>query len=203
LLGISLKGKQIWLTVGRLVARKGVSWFCEQVLPHLRETGGFVYLIAGDGPEASRLRDLVSALGIEGCVYLLGRVSDADLSVLYTGADAFIMPNIPQLHDPEGFGLVAIESAAYSLPVIAARLDGIQDAVIEGASGYLLPPQDAHAWVTFLRRCLAEPQILEELRSRARDATRERFGWDKIVRHYLTLFHEMLTEWRKNDRKVS
>ena len=198
LLSISLKGKQIWLTVGRLVARKGVAWFCEQVLPHLREPGGFVYLIAGDGPEAPRLRALVNALGLKGCVYLLGRVSDADLSVLYTGADAFIMPNIPQPHNPEGFGLVAVESAAYSLPVIAARLDGIQDAVIEGASGYLLPPQDACAWAAFLRRCLAEPRMLEELRSRARDATRERFGWDKILGHYLTLFHEVITEWHKN-----
>jgi len=202
LLGTSLKGKQIWLTVGRLVARKGVAWFCEQVLPHLRETGGFIYLIAGDGPEASRLRAIVNALGLKGCVYLLGRVSDADLSVLYTGADAFIMPNIPQPHDLEGFGLVAVESAAYGLPVIAARLDGIQDAVIEGASGYLLPPQDARAWVAFLRRCLAEPQMLEELRSRAQDAVRERFSWDKILGHYLTLFHEVLTEWHKNNEVV-
>jgi phosphatidylinositol alpha-1,6-mannosyltransferase len=192
LLGRSLEGLQIWLTVGRLVPRKGVTWFCGQVLSRLRENGGFVYLIVGDGPEAPRLRLLVDTLGLTEHVFWLGRVSDAELSQLYAGADAFIMPNIPRPNDCEGFGLVAIEAAAHCLPVIAARLEGIQDAVIEGISGYLLPTQDVETWVSFLRRCLAEPQILQSLRQQARATVLENFGWDKIIKHYLTLYHEIL-----------
>jgi len=193
-LEISLNQQQVWLTVGRLVARKGVVWFCEQVLPQLRDAADFVYLIVGDGPEAVRVRALIARPELTGRVFWLGRVSDAELHQLYTGADAFIMPNIPQPHDREGFGLVAIEAAMHQLPVIAARLEGIQDAVIEGKTGYLLSPAAAPAWADFLRRCLAEPQLLESLRSGAQAAVVERFGWDHMAQRYLALFHEALQE---------
>jgi glycosyltransferase involved in cell wall biosynthesis len=193
-LGVPLSKRQVWLTVGRLVPRKGVAWFCEKVLPELRVAGNFIYLVAGDGPEAPRLRNLVTELGLAEYVRLLGRVDDAELTFLYTGADAFIMPNIPQLYDHEGFGLVAIEAAAHGLPVIAARLEGIQDAVIEGTSGYLLPPQNVEAWMNCLRRCLVESQILERLRFCAREAVSARFRWDNIAECYLAVFREALAE---------
>jgi len=193
-LGISLNQQQVWLTVGRLVPRKGAVWFCEQVLPRLREATDFVYLIVGDGPEAARVRDRVARPDLAGRVFWLGRVSDAELHQLYAGADAFIMPNIPQPHDREGFGLVAVEAAMHHLPVIAARLEGIQDAVIEGKTGYLLPPAEAPAWADFLRHCLAEPQRLESLRADARAAVVERFGWDRMAQRYLDLYREIVQE---------
>lgn len=191
-LGLPLSKHQVWLTVGRLVPRKGVAWFCEKVLPELQATGGFIYLIAGDGPESPKVRRLIRELGLTDYVYLLGSVDDSLLPFLYSGADAFIMPNIPRPYDQEGFGLVAIESAAHGLPVIAARLEGIQDAVIEGVSGYLLPPQDVESWVSFLRQCLIDPQVLEKPRLSAREAISARFGWSKICKHYLEIFNEII-----------
>lgn len=202
-LGKSLTGHQLWLTVGRLVPRKGVAWFIQHVLPGLSEAGSFVYLVSGDGPEMPRLRTLVAELGLEGRVFLLGRVSDADLTRLYAGADAFIMPNIPQPYDREGFGMVAIEAAAHHLPVIGARLQGIQDAVIEGESGYLLPSEDVAAWSDFLQRCMSQPELLEALRPRARAAVIERFSWDKMSESYEAVFREALVEHTGNHYKFN
>lgn len=201
--GVAVEGQRIWLTVGRLVPRKGVVWFCDKVLPRLQDTTGWLYLVAGEGPEEQRLRAVIATRGLTKRVILLGRVRDADLSHLYAAADAFIMPNIPQPHDCEGFGLVAIEAAAHGTPVLAARLEGIQDAVIEGESGYFLPAQDAEAWVTFLRRCLTSPQMLEDLRPRAPQAVAERFGWDITVQRYLEVFREAMDEanWGHKERR--
>jgi phosphatidylinositol alpha-1,6-mannosyltransferase len=192
ILGISLKNRQVWLTVGRLIPRKGVSWFCEQVLPNLPNAASFAYLIAGEGPEIRKIRVLLEKFKLHDRVYLLGRVDDAELSKLYVGSDAFIMPNIYRPHDPEGFGLVAIEAASHGLPVIAARLQGIQDAVIESKNGYLLPPNNSQAWIEFLLKCLSEPQILEKLRASARIVTAEHFSWNKIIKKYLDIFYEIL-----------
>lgn len=196
--GVTLAGRQVWLTVGRLVPRKGVVWFCDEVLPRLRDSAGWLYLVAGEGPEERRLRAVIGTRGLAGRVILLGRVSDTELTQLYTAADAFIMPNIPQPHDREGFGLVAIESAAHGTPVIAARLEGVQDAVIEGESGYFLPAQDAEAWVTFLRQCVSCPHLLEDLRLRAQRVVVERFIWDKIIARYLEVFREAVNEAHQN-----
>ncbi len=191
-LGCPLAGRQVWLTVGRLVPRKGVVWFCEEVVPRLVASGDFVYLIAGDGPDAARLRAVLDAPELAGRVFWLGRVSDAALSQLYAGADTFVMPNIPQPHDREGFGLVAVEAAVHHLPVLAARLEGIQAAVIEGVSGYLLPPQDAEAWGAFLQRVLAEPDLLAPLRQQAQAAVIERYGWEQMAGRYVDLYREVL-----------
>ncbi len=197
LCGVPLAGRQVWLTVGRLVPRKGVAWLCDEVLPRLPDTADYVYLVAGEGPEEQRLRTLIAARGLKARVILLGRVSDADLPYLYTGADVFLMPNIPQPHDREGFGIVATEAAAHGLPVLAARLEGIQDAVIEGETGYLLPPQDAETWSARLERCLAAPHELAALRLRAPQAVQARFGWESMVARYLEVFWAAVTESRK------
>jgi len=192
--GVPLAWRQVWLTVGRLVPRKGVVWFCDEVLPRLQAAADAVYLVVGDGPEERRLRTVIATRGLAGRVVLLGRVSDTDLMQIYAASDLFIMPNIPQPHDREGFGLVAIEAAAHGLPVLAARLDGIQDAVIVGESGYLLPAQDAEAWAAFLQRCLTSPNLSKELRPRAPQAVWERFKWDEIAARYVALFREVLDE---------
>lgn len=191
-LGKPLDRRQIWLTVGRLIPRKGVAWFCEQVLPRLQSLDRVIYLIVGTGPEAQHIREIIYRFDLANHVYLLGFVDDERLSWLYAGADAFIMPNIPQPNDMEGFGMVAIEAAVHGLPVIAARLDGIPDAVIEGESGYLLPPGDVRAWVDFLEYCLTFPPLLQNLRSRAQHMAIYRFGWDRIIESYLKLYHEIV-----------
>ncbi len=215
LLGEPIAGRTLWLTVGRLVPRKGVAWFIEHVLPRVHEAASpgesaasqgksealqgksealpFAYLVVGDGPEMPRLRALVAELGLADRVYLLGRLSDADLVQVYAGADVFIMPNIPQPNDREGFGIVAIEAAVHGLPVIGARLEGIPDAVIEGESGVLLPPGDAGAWSAFLQRTLAEPALLDDLRGCAQAAVLERFGWDRMAEAYERVFREAMS----------
>ncbi len=187
--------RQIWLTVGRLVPRKGVAWFCEHVLPRLQDTDGFIYLIVGTGPDVQRIQKIIRRFNLMNRVYLLGFVDDKYLSWFYSGADAFIMPNIAQKYDMEGFGMVALEAAAYGLPVIAARVDGIQDAVIEGESGYLLVPGDAEVWVNFLRNCLAYPSLLEDLRSRAQSVVCSRFEWNKIIDSYLNMYCETINKY--------
>ncbi len=200
-LGRSLQEQQIWLTVGRLVPRKGVVWFCDEVIPRLQGAASWLYLVAGAGPDEQRLRAVLVARGLAGRVIPLGQVSDEALARLYAAADVFVMPNIPQPHDREGFGLVAIEAASYGLPVLAARLEGIQDAVIEGESGYLLPPQDAEAWAEQLRRCLIAPQSLDALRARAPRAVAERFSWNTMALRYLDVFQEAVREGAMSERR--
>jgi glycosyltransferase involved in cell wall biosynthesis len=151
-------GDVVLLTLGRLVARKGAAWFVEHVLPRL--PAHVHYVLAGDGPDAERIETLASTAKLSERVHLLGRVSDADREMVMRGADLFIQPNVKVPGDMEGFGLVTIESAMRGTPVVAADLEGIKDAVINGTTGDLVASGDAGAWATQLESLLGEPSAL-------------------------------------------
>ena len=149
------------LTLGRLVRRKGVEWFTSEVLPGL--PAQVHYLVAGHGDQASAIVAAASAAGVADRVHLLGKVDDADREELMRGADLFVQPNIAVPGDMEGFGLVTIEAAMRGTPVVAAELEGIKDALVDGSTGLLLPPQVASAWTTRLNELVKDRQGLVTL----------------------------------------
>jgi phosphatidylinositol alpha-1,6-mannosyltransferase len=141
-------------TLGRLVRRKGARWFAAEVMPLLSDD--VHYLLAGSGPDEDEIR----ALG-DDRVHLLGRISDDEREQLLHGADLFVQPNIEVPGDMEGFGLVTIEAALRGLPVAAADLEGIKDAVVPGETGWLLPTGDAATWATAVTSELTDLPALE------------------------------------------
>lgn len=180
LAGTDLRGKTVLVTVGRLVRRKGVSWFVENVIPRL--SADVVYLVAGDGPERAEIAGLVESLGLRDRVLLLGRVRDRDLRVIYNTADVFVMPNRPVPGDMEGFGIVAIEASSAGLPVVAADLEGIRAAVVDGTTGSLVPPESPGEFVAAIRRWSGIPAAERE---RIRRTTADRYDWDVIGARYM------------------
>jgi phosphatidylinositol alpha-1,6-mannosyltransferase len=154
------------LTLGRLVRRKGVRWFVDEVLPGLPAT--VHYVVAGSGPEWSAVRRTAASRGLEERVHLLGQVDDATRDMLLAGADVFVQPNIPVPGDMEGFGLVTIEAALRGTPVVAADLEGIKDAVIDGQTGMLLPPGDGEVWAEVVRELVRDRTRLQAMGARFR-----------------------------------
>lgn len=183
----------VLLTVGRLVPRKGVAWFVEHVMPALSKTDNVVYIVVGQGPQASLLHSLVVERRLQDTVYFLGRVSEVDLRRIYAAADLFVMPNVRRKHDMEGFGLVALEAAAHGVPVLAADLEGIRDAVIPGQSGRLLPPGRADVWIEELKRVAQVRDDLARWGQEARESVRYSYSWDAMVRAYVKVFSELVT----------
>jgi phosphatidylinositol alpha-1,6-mannosyltransferase len=117
------------------------------------------YLVAGVGAEEEPLRAAAQRLGLSDRVHLLGRVDDQAREQLLHGADLFVQPNVAVPGDMEGFGLVVVEAALRGLPVVAADLEGIKDAVVPDVTGLLLPSGDAAAWVETVTRLLVDPQL--------------------------------------------
>lgn len=140
--------------LGRLVPRKGAAWFVEHVLGRLPE---HVHIaLAGEGPDRHRVESAARRGGLEQRVHLLGRVDDGLRDDLMCGADVFVQPNVVVPGDMEGFGLVVIEAAVRGAPVVAADLEGLRDAVVDGETGTLLTTGDAEAWTDCLAVLVAE-----------------------------------------------
>jgi phosphatidylinositol alpha-1,6-mannosyltransferase len=192
-----LEGATILVTVGRLVPRKGVAWFLESVYAKVVALKAPIhYVIVGQGPEEDRIRSVVQRLGLNDVVSLTGTVSDDDLGHIYVGADLFVMPNVVVPSDVEGFGLVALEAAAHALPVLAADLAGIRDAVVAGHTGALVEAGDPDAWLEALAKLLGSPDALRTISASARETVSRRFGWGQMADAYDAVFRAVVEERR-------
>ncbi len=126
------------LSVGRLVKRKGITWFIANVWPGLASRyPGMRYVIAGDGPERAAIQAAIERSGSGKRIDMLGAVSDERKRELLSSAALLAVPNVRVAGDMEGFGMVCIEAAMHGLPVVAAKLEGIVDAVRHDETGLL------------------------------------------------------------------
>ncbi len=159
--------------VGRLVPRKGIAWFVGDVFPRLACDVHLV--IVGEGPDRAVIEQVLLELGsLRERVHLVGSVPDWQRDMYMRGADMAIMPNIPTKDDPEGFGLVAIESTLRGTPVLGTKVDAVVEALAGGECGFLVDPLDGVAMADEIGRLIDHPKLVEMAASFAAVAA-ERF----------------------------
>ena len=100
---------------------------------------GRTLVVAGNGPEAGRLRELAAATPGPGRVLFAGAVSDAELPALYAHCRAFVFPGL------EDFGITPLEATAAGRPVVAYRAGGALDTIREGLNGVFCEAQTVDA----------------------------------------------------------
>jgi phosphatidylinositol alpha-1,6-mannosyltransferase len=193
-LGIDDPKTKIILSVGRLVKRKGVAWFIDNVMPELVKASNYklVFLISGDGEDRSSVEQAIARQKLEKYVYLLGRTSDEYRKHLYNGADVFVMPNIVVPGDMEGFGIVLVEAALCELPVVASGIEGIKDAIADKKNGVLVPSEDAGAFVREIETFLRDDQSARAFGKQARQYSLNTYNWSTIGKRYVTEYEKLV-----------
>jgi glycosyltransferase involved in cell wall biosynthesis len=153
------------LTVGRLHPRKGQRFIIEalQALPAAQQKMIEYWLVGSDTKENYE-EHLKEAAGRSGLVVrFLGRVPDDELACIYRQADIFAMTSIDHRHSVEGFGLVYLEAAAHGLPVVAHAVGGVPEAVVDGVTGLLVPPDNRDALCAAFSRLIADKDLRRRL----------------------------------------
>lgn len=186
------------LYFGRLVPRKGAVWFAREVMPLLPAAATF--FVVGAATEAEYQQQLLNLPR----VHCLGRQPDDVLASLISHADIVVMPNIPSPDsgDAEGFGLVALEASSLGAVLVAARLQGITDAVVDGATGVLVEPADAPAWAATVSRLLREDHEQKQTRrERARAACAETYSLQRLGSDFAALIQQLPTTKGNSDER--
>ena len=168
--------------VGRLVPQKGFDVLLEALA---RLPFSVDLLIAGEGPERPRLELLRERLGLGGRVHLLSTVDVATVAALYCGAALIAVPS-----RWEGLPLVCLEAMAAGRAVVASRVDGIPDAVVDGETGLLVAPDDPGALAAALGALLSDPERSARLGGRGRELVTHELTWDKAAERYLQTLSE-------------
>lgn len=190
----------IILAVGRLVKRKGVHWFIENVLPTIiNKFPSTVLVVAGEGEYKPETEISIRNSGLRSNVFLLGRVDNETLKNLYNGADVFVMPNISVNGDMEGFGRVLLEAAVSELPVVATGIEGIKDAIIDNKNGLLINEKNAKEFATAVTGFLGNEKLANNFGKRARKYTLSKYGWDSISERFIEQYEYLLKKKRQNN----
>jgi glycosyltransferase involved in cell wall biosynthesis len=175
----------VLLVTAALVRRKGVDVLLE-ALARARSKE-LVLWIAGDGPERNSLDSLAEFSGLADRVRFLGRRED--VPDLLHACDVLVLPS-----RREGLGVSALEAMAAKRPVVASRVGGLAEAVVDGRTGILVPPEDADALARAVDRIATDRGLRLRLGEAGPARISEGFLASQMAAAYDRLYRRVLEE---------
>ena len=143
--------------------------------------------IAGDGPLLPELQQIAGGLGLCENVTFCGFVTDT--AKFLAGIDIFVLPSLF-----EGLGVAALEAMAAGKPVIATRVGGLAESVVDQATGLLVPAQDSAALAAAIARLVKDDALAAEMGRRGAQRVRDRFTLEKMADANEKFYYDLLGE---------
>jgi glycosyltransferase involved in cell wall biosynthesis len=139
-----------------------------------------------DASIAERIRIKAASAGAESLVRFVGEV--ADVERYHRAADVFVMPSVR-----EAFGMALIEAMASGTPVIATRIDGVTDVIVDdGRTGILVPPRNTDRLAVAIRSLLDDPAAAASMATRARAAVMQQYSLEAAAARWSALYQQVI-----------
>ncbi len=183
---VSLASKEFWLAVGTLEPRKNyptlLKAYAALVQAHPKTLP--LAIAGGQGWRMEYLQSMISALDLEGRVYLLGYVSDAELQWLYANCFAFVYPSLF-----EGFGLPVLEAMSMGAAVITSDATSLPE--VAGEAALLVDPTSVADLVAAMERLQKDKSLWAALQNAALERA-SRFSWEKTARTVRDIYQRVM-----------
>lgn len=179
-------GSVFALYVGRLNVQKGLPVLLDAAARVVAQRPDWHLALAGDGPERNRLdRRIAESDLLNRNVHLLGRRED--VPGLLSGADLLVLPSLW-----EGMPNVVLEAMAARRASVATSVEGTEDLIVPGETGWLVPSADPEALAGALLDAASDPVRLRRFGEAARARAEDRFSPGRTVRAYERLWAGVL-----------
>ncbi|UCF19803.1 MAG: glycosyltransferase [Gemmatimonadota bacterium] len=165
-------------------AVKGGTYFLEAIPTIVREVPNARFLIIGRVEGEEELRAKARALGIEGYLTLAGY--RGDIASCYEIMDLSVLTSLS-----EGLSITLLESMNHGVPVVATRVGGNPEVVIEGETGFLVPPRDVPAFAGRVVQVLRDPALRGRMSDAARARIRQEFQIRSVAARYLDIYEDV------------
>jgi len=178
----------VWLAVGRFEEAKDYPNMLRAFVRVMRECENTVLLIVGQGSLREETERLAGELSVALRVRFLG--VRKDVPELMNAADAYVMSSAW-----EGMPMVLLEAGAVGLPVVTTDVGGNREVVMDGQSGFLVPPKNPEALARAMLRLMDLP--LEErlgMGECGRKYIEENYSLERVVDQWEALYRQLLTQ---------
>ena len=186
------------LFVGRLLPHKGVLQLIQALTPGtpLRVVGR-----PADPAYLALLRNAAAGKRVE----FIFDVDDAALRRQYAGASVVLQPSLPAKHGvadkAELLGLVTLEGMASARPVIVTATASLPELVVDGTTGFVVPPFDLAALRARVERLVGDAALVQHMGAAARLHVEENFTWDRVARRGLAFYEQLLRRRGRSGRR--
>jgi glycosyltransferase involved in cell wall biosynthesis len=169
------------LTVSRLIERKGIDTLIRAIA--LLKARPIELAVVGDGPRRDRLAALARELGVADRVQFLGFLPQAQVRAESTRAGVFALAS-----HSESCSMALLQAIGSGTPVIATRVGGNPELVMDGDNGLLFEVGDAAGAARALARLQDEPGLCERFGRRNHELAHQKFSWQTVASRYEALF---------------
>ncbi|HUP05524.1 MAG TPA: glycosyltransferase family 1 protein [Caldimonas sp.] len=182
------------LQLGRMVPRKGVDNVVRALALLPRELKARLLVVGGEGatpdpartPEIARLQGLAHELGVADRITFAGARRREELPACYGAADVFVTT---PWYEP--FGITPLEAMASGVPVIGSAVGGIQYSVVDGITGFLVPPRDPCVLAERLRHLHANPWLAQAMGRAGVRRVRALFTWERVTADLVDVYESL------------
>jgi starch synthase (maltosyl-transferring) len=185
-LGLPASARMI-IAVGRLDPQKGLVHLLEAFPTLAAEHDDVHLLLVGDGPERARLARIVAEQGLTHRVHFAGW--RPDVPRLLKSAYCLALPSLW-----EGMPNVVLEAMAASLPVVATRVEGVDELVVPDQTGLIVPPGSPTELGDALESLLSDSDRARAMGKAGRERVESQFSWDTAAASYEALYRQILGE---------
>ena len=166
---------------------KGHSYLFQAVKQLVLEgNNNFVCLVAGDGRIALELKKYCRQENLTEFIRFLGYRDD--IPALLRTLDIVVVPSLK-----ESFGIVPLEAMAMKVTVIATRVGGLPEVVDDGATGILVPPEDAASLSAAIKYLIENPGIRKQMGEKGRDRVERQFTVEKNITNIEAVYREVFS----------
>ena len=170
----------VMLSVGRLVYQKAHEYLVAAMPAVLKEMPNAKVGICGDGVLRADIEAQIRSLKLEDQVKLFGM--QADVTKYLAAADIFILSS-----RWEGLPIALLEAMSTGLPVISTKVEGVEEVIVEGEHGLLVPIENTNALANAIIQLLSDPQLRHKMGAAAKAKVVESYTADRMCEQYLAL----------------
>jgi glycosyltransferase involved in cell wall biosynthesis len=174
-------------TVARLVEQKAPSDFIHAAaLVHIRYPEAH-FLWVGDGPLENEARILVQSLGLQGVFHFAGARINSEIAGILSSLDFFVLSS-----HWEGFSIAVLEAMAAGLAVVATRVTGAEEAIVDGETGLLVDIGDIQALGEAMSNLVGDVNLAERMGMAARKRAEREFPYAKMLNRVEKMYQDLI-----------